>query len=98
MRPAVDDLAHAIVCFVVPTPWRGQGVAHALLDAAIAHARTQGAPAVEGFSVDKPGPSQPQWLWHGTATMFRRAGFREIARRKPERPLMRLELGPPDRP
>jgi hypothetical protein len=25
--------------------------------------------------------------------MFDRAGFREVARRKPERPVMRLELG-----
>jgi hypothetical protein len=31
-------------------------------------------------------------LWFGTASMFTAAGFEEVARRKPDRPVMRLEL------
>jgi hypothetical protein len=48
--------------------------------------------------VDKQQRSQDQWLWHGAKGMYDRAGFQEVARRKPERPLMRLGLGGSHRP
>lgn len=89
----VDDLpVWSIVCFVVPSPRRGRGVASALLRHAVDHARRSGACAVEGYPVGKPGRSQDQWLWHGAKSTFDRAGFREVARRKPERPVLRLDL------
>ncbi|MEM7696447.1 MAG: GNAT family N-acetyltransferase [Pseudomonadota bacterium] len=88
---AVDDVpAFAVVCFVVPTPHRGQGIAHALLAAAVDFAREQGAPAVEGYPIDKDKRAQSQFLWPGTGGLFRAAGFVELARREPERPFMRL--------
>lgn len=90
---AVDDTpVWSIVCFVVPSPQRGRGVAKAMLDHAITFARQYGAQAVEAYPIDKPERSQPQWLWHGTRSMFDAAGFVEIARRKPTRPVMRLGL------
>jgi GNAT superfamily N-acetyltransferase len=82
----------AVVCFVVGLADRHRGVAHALLAHAVAYAREQGAAAIEGFPIDRPGRSQDQWLWHGTHAMFAAAGFQEIARRRPQRPLMRLVL------
>jgi GNAT superfamily N-acetyltransferase len=89
----VDDLpVWSIVCFVVPSPRRGRGVATALLRHAIGYARDNGAGIAEAYPVDKPGRSQDQWLWHGAKSMFDRAGFRKVARRKPERPVMRLDL------
>jgi len=30
-------------------------------------------------------------MWFGAKSMYDRAGFREVARRKPERPIVRLE-------
>lgn len=92
MKPVDDFPVWSIVCFVVPGPMRGRGVARELLGHAIDYARRRGARAVEGYPVDKPRRSQPQWLWHGAKSMFDAAGFVEIARRKPERPVMRLEL------
>jgi len=92
MKPVDDRPVWSIVCFVVPGPMRGKGVARELLQYAIDYAREKGATAIEGYPVDKPERSQPQWLWHGAKSMFDGAGFREIARRKPERPVMRLEL------
>lgn len=90
----VDDLpVWSVVCFVVPSPRRGRGVATALLRHALGYARDNGALIAEAYPVDKPGRSQDQWLWHGAKAMFDRAGFREVARRKPERPVMRIDLG-----
>jgi len=90
---AVDDRpVWSIVCFVVPSPHRGQGVARALLDGAVEYARQQGATTLEAYPVDRAAPSSDESMWFGAKTMYDRAGFREVARRKPERPVVRLEL------
>ncbi|MGZ8995548.1 MAG: GNAT family N-acetyltransferase, partial [Rhodospirillales bacterium] len=90
MKPVDDRPVWSVVCFVVPSPYRGEGVATALLRHAIAHARSCGGQILEAYPIDKPGRSPGQWLWHGTRSMFDRAGFYEVARRKAERPVMRL--------
>jgi GNAT superfamily N-acetyltransferase len=87
---AVDERpVWSIVCFVVPSAHRGQGVAHALLDAAIAHAR-QHRVTLEAYPVDRVERSDES-MWFGAMSMYARAGFAEVARRKPERPVVRLE-------
>ncbi len=92
MKP-VDELpVWSIVCFVVPGACRGQGVAHALLDAAIRYARGQGAKILEAYPVDKPARSRDDAMWFGTKSMYDAAGFHEVARRKPHRPVVRLAL------
>jgi len=89
---AVDDQpVWSIVCFVVPAAYRGQGVARSLLQGAVAYARQQGARLVEAYPVDRPARSKDQDLWFGAKSMYDRAGFREVARRKPERPIVRIE-------
>ena len=82
----------SIVCFVVPAEHRGQGVAHALLAGATAFARKRGARLVEAYPVDRPGRSKDGSMWFGTKSMYDKAGFREVARRKAGRPVVRLEL------
>jgi hypothetical protein len=37
-------------------------------------------------------------MWHGAKSMFDKAGFREVARRRPGRPVMRIELPHARRP
>jgi GNAT superfamily N-acetyltransferase len=85
-----------VTCFSVQTAVRGRGVAGALLAADVAHARTHGASAVEGYPVDvehltarRIGASA---LYTGTMRLFASAGFVEVARPSATRPLMRLEL------
>lgn len=92
MRPVDDRPVWSAVCFVVPSELRGRGVATTMLRAAVEHARASGAEALEGYPVDKPDRSQPQWMWHGARGMFDAAGFEEIARRKAHRPVVRLAL------
>jgi GNAT superfamily N-acetyltransferase len=78
--------------FVAPAEYRGQGVAKQLLAGGIDYARRRGATVIEAYPVDKPGHCADQTLWFGTKSMFDAAGFKEVARRKPARPVVRLNL------
>ncbi|MCA6216205.1 GNAT family N-acetyltransferase [Ideonella sp. B7] len=89
MKP-VDDLpVWSLICFVVRPTHRGRGVARALLAAAVQEARQRGV-TLEAYPVDKPGPLEDDTLWFGPASLYTEAGFTEVARRKPERPVVRL--------
>lgn len=91
---AVDDRpVWSVICFVVPSEYRGQGVARALLDGAIVYAKKQGATLIEAYPVDRAARSGDEAMWFGARSMYDRAGFHEVARRKPERPIVRLETG-----
>lgn len=83
----------AIVCFYLDRNHRKGGIGTELLAAAIDHAAANGAKVIEGYPVDVGSGRKPSSeLYHGTASMFRRAGFEEVARRSPTRPLMRLRV------
>jgi GNAT superfamily N-acetyltransferase len=91
-----DSGAWWVTCFVVDARHRGQAVGHALLNAAVSHARDHGAAAVEGHPVDvdkltATGVSGSA-LFTGTLAMFVAAGFTEIGRTFPSRPVMRLQF------
>ncbi|GIH07901.1 GNAT family acetyltransferase [Rhizocola hellebori] len=91
-----DSGAWWATCFVVDARHRGQGVGHALLNAAVSHARDHGATAVEGHPVDVEKLAATRVsgssLFTGTLAMFAAAGFTEIGRTFPSRPVMRLQL------
>jgi GNAT superfamily N-acetyltransferase len=92
MKPVDDRPVWSIVCFFVDSKARGQGVSEAMLKGAIAYARSEGATLLEGYPVDKAERSQSDFLWFGAKAMFDRAGFREVARRKPTRPVVRKAI------
>jgi GNAT superfamily N-acetyltransferase len=95
MAPIDDQPVWSIVCFVVARSARKQGVANALLEAAIAYAREHGARLLEGYPIETDGQRIPAAnVYKGTLTMFERAGFEVAARRRanrasPERPIVR---------
>ena len=90
MKP-VDDLpVWSIICFVVPSQYRRQGVARSLLDGAIAYAKKRGATLLEAYPVDKPDRSSDDAMWFGAKSMYDAAGFKEVARRKTNRPIVRI--------
>ena len=92
-KPVDDVPVWSITCFVIDRHHRGKGVGTALLKAAVDHARTQGAVAVEGYPVEPRADRMPDiYAWMGLASMFSAVGFTEIARRSETRPLMRMEL------
>lgn len=92
MKPVDDVPVWSIVCFVVPAAHRHRGVATALLAGAIAYAAKRGARVLEAYPIDKAERGRDDWMWHGALSMYEKAGFREVARRRPERPVVRLEL------
>ena len=93
LRPLDDQPVWSIVCFFIDRKWRGQGVGAALLRAAVRFAAAQGATVVEGYPVD-PGQRRlpTASAFTGVVGMFEQAGFREVARRAPTRPIMRYRI------
>jgi GNAT superfamily N-acetyltransferase len=99
LAPVDDTAVWSIVCFVVGRHSRGQGVAAALLYAAIDYARDHGASVLEAYPVDVPEGRRMASanVYHGTLRMFERAGFVVVARRQykatiPIRPIVRRQL------
>ena len=98
LAPIDDRPVWSIVCFVVARHARGQGVARALLDAAITYARDHGATLLEGYPADTEGGRIPAALaFKGTVPMFEDAGFEVVERRlanrtSAPRPIVRREV------
>lgn len=78
----------SIVCFYVPRPLRGGGLASALLNAAIDHAFANGARLIEAYPVDEASPS---YRFMGFRDMFATRGFQETGKAGSRRYVMRLE-------
>jgi GNAT superfamily N-acetyltransferase len=79
--PHVDDLpVWSVWCIRVRPGHRGRGISPALLDGAVAYARSQNAPAVEGYPVDNQGAKVDVTMAYvGTRKLFERAGFTKAA-------------------
>jgi GNAT superfamily N-acetyltransferase len=92
MKPVDDADVWSIVCFFVDARERGRGVSEALLKAALGWARSQGVKLVEAYPVDRARRGSDDSMWFGAKSMFDDAGFREVARRKPTRPVVRKPL------
>jgi GNAT superfamily N-acetyltransferase len=92
MKPVDEQPVWSIVCFVVPSAFRKQGVARELLDGAVRYAKKRGVKLLEAYPVDKSEPSAADASWFGSKRMFDEAGFDEVARRRPDRPVVRLRL------
>lgn len=98
LAPIDDKPVWSIVCFVVGRQARGQGVASALLEAAVDYAREHGATLLEGYPVETDGSRIPSAnVYKGTLSMFERAGFEVAERRQwnratPVRPIVRRRI------
>lgn len=79
--PHVDQLpVWSLWCIRVRPGHRGKGISHALLEGAVAYARSHSAPAIEGYPVDNEGRKVDLTMAYvGTRTMFERAGFTKAA-------------------
>lgn len=90
----VDDApVWSVTCFFVAKTHRDSGIGTAMLRAAVEHAAASGARAVEGYPVDPVKDRMPTVFAHtGFVEMFRAAGFVEVERRSPTRPIMRYAI------
>lgn len=96
LKPSDEVEAWSITCFYIHPRHRGRGVGTALLEGAVKYARQQGARIVEGYPIVPRKDEVPDmYAWRGLESMFLAAGFTEVARRKPGRPIVRKKLRPP---
>lgn len=85
--PPVDDLpVWVIPCLYVHRSSRGQGIAVALLEAAVGYAAEHGAPVVEGYPRAGEAAVSPAVAYFGTVPLFRKAGFEVVRPPQPGLP------------
>ena len=93
LAPVDDHQVWSITCFFVAKSFRRKGLSVQLLGAAADLVKKRGGRILEGYPVEpKAGGMPDPFVWTGTAAAFARAGFTEVARRSPTRPIMRLDL------
>jgi len=95
LAPVEGERVWSAPCFFVRSGHRGRGLTAELLAAAAAYAARRGARSLEGYpTVNRAERQAPAFVWTGFESTFRRAGFRELARRSPTRPILRRTLSP----
>jgi GNAT superfamily N-acetyltransferase len=82
----------SIVCFFVARQHRNQGIMTPLIRAVVEHVRQQGGKVVEAYPSDLPAATAPAFVYMGLLSTFLRAGFAEVTRRSPTRPIVRYSL------
>jgi len=94
LQPVDDNPVWSVVCFFVAKPYRRKGVTVKLLEAAVKHAKKNGAKIVEGYPIEpkKDGLMPDVFAWTGFSSAFIKAGFQEAARRSAGRPIMRYYI------
>jgi GNAT superfamily N-acetyltransferase len=95
LAPVDDRSVWSVSCFFVARTHRRQGLGLVLLRAALAHARRHGARLVEGYPVEPKAGWADVFAWTGIISTFLEAGFVEVRRRSPGRPIVRRALRPP---
>jgi len=92
LAPVDDAPVWSISCFYVRARHRRLGVTKALIEAATDFAAQAGATIVEAYPIDKTVGKGTTNAFTGIASSFAAAGFIEVARRSPTRPIMRRSV------
>jgi GNAT superfamily N-acetyltransferase len=92
LKPVDDEPVWSITCFFVEKKHRRKGITVELLKAAVDYVRKQGGKIVEGYPMDTSQNQADAFIYTGTASAFRQAGFVEVARNAPTRPIFRYAI------
>jgi len=93
--PDPTETLWRITCFFVARSHRGKGIAKFALHAALESIKRQGGGVVEAYPVvSERMAAVPEWRWFGTPGMFRREGFKTVARLGTSGVLMRKMISP----
>ena len=90
LKPVDAQEVWSITCFFVEKKHRHMGITVGLLKAAVEHVKNQGGKIVEGYPVDSSKNQADTFIYTGTASAFKQAGFEEVARYAPTRPIFRF--------
>jgi GNAT superfamily N-acetyltransferase len=88
-EPEPGEIIWSLACMFAKRTLRGQGIAHALIAAAIVEARRNGASALEAYPV---APDAPSYRFMGFVPAFESAGFSFVGMAGTRRHIMRLTL------
>jgi GNAT superfamily N-acetyltransferase len=86
-----DSAIWAVTCFYIRKGFRRRGIASALLLAAVEHARSQRARALEGYPITRADVINEE-LHVGTVPMFEEAGLTQVGAPTPRRLVMRIDF------
>ncbi len=93
LKPVDGKPVWSIVCFFIPRQHRRRGLFGHLIRAAVEYARAGGALTLEAYPLDPDhSAGRPGAAFTGLLETFLRAGFREVARRSPRRPIVRCPV------
>jgi GNAT superfamily N-acetyltransferase len=93
LAPVDANHVWSVSCLFVDNGYRKRGISVELLRAAVSYVREQGGEIVEGYPVEPVKETVPAaFAWTGLASAFLAAGFSEVARRSPTRPIMRFVI------
>jgi GNAT superfamily N-acetyltransferase len=93
LKPVDYERVWSVTCFFVSRKFRRQGITVALLKEAVNYVFSKGGRIVEGYPVEVSGGKSPDaFIYTGTASTYIRAGFIEVARRSPTRPIFRYTI------
>jgi GNAT superfamily N-acetyltransferase len=93
LKPVDDKPVWSVTCFFIAKGYRKKGLSSKLLEAAAKFAASRGARIVEGYPREPRKDNEPEpFLYTGLASAFRKAGFKEVARRSDTRPIMRKSV------
>jgi GNAT superfamily N-acetyltransferase len=90
--PAPGERVWSLVCMFAKRAYRGQGIAHKLIGAAVKYARTKGANIIEAYPVD---PDAPSYRFGGFVSAYEKAGFDPVEKAGSRRHVMRRRLRKP---
>ena len=92
LKPVDDQPVWSVTCFFVAKNRRRHGITVELLKAAVDHVKRQGGRIVEGYPVDVQKDMPAPFVYTGIASAFEQAGFQEVARHTPTRPIFRYVI------
>jgi GNAT superfamily N-acetyltransferase len=86
---AEGEAIWSLSCMYIQRKYRGAGLGHQLIDAAVKYARKRKADIVEVYAVD---PDSPSYRNMGFVPAYEKAGFNRIEKLGSRRTIMRLAL------
>jgi GNAT superfamily N-acetyltransferase len=92
LKPVDEQEVWSVPCFFVAKKFRKQGINVELLKAAVKYVKSKGGRIVEGYPVEADKNVPPPFAFTGLASAFRQAGFKEVARNSPTRPIFRFVI------
>lgn len=92
LAPVDDQPVWSVPCFYVAKAYRRKGVSLSLLKAAVGYVKRRGGRIVEGYPVETEVKKPDPFIYTGNASIFKQAGFREVARNSPTRPIFRFVI------